>query len=146
MGIRTKIIRGSLVLMIIATMMVAPALAQDKPVVGLVMKSLANEFDNAVQTAKAFLEREKYDEAILEFEKALKINPGDKDITAALENTRRQKETADDYAALVREGDNLYIEKQFTEFTAFNRADTMNIQQTVTGLGEKNGHLNQGFI
>ena len=44
MGIRTKIIRGSLVLMIIATMMVAPALAQDKPVVGLVMKSLANEF------------------------------------------------------------------------------------------------------
>jgi len=38
------------------------------------------------------------------------------------------------------------IEKQFTEFLAFNRADTMNTQQTVTGLGKKNGHLNQGFI
>ena len=44
MGIRTKIFRGILGLMIIATMIAAPALAQDKPVVGLVMKSLANEF------------------------------------------------------------------------------------------------------
>jgi len=44
MGIRTKIFRGILGLMIIATLMIAPALAQDKPVVGLVMKSLANEF------------------------------------------------------------------------------------------------------
>ena len=44
MGIRTKIFRGILGLMIIVTMMAAPALAQDKPVVGLVMKSLANEF------------------------------------------------------------------------------------------------------
>ena len=44
MGIRTKIFRGILGLLIIASMVVTPALAQDKPVVGLVMKSLANEF------------------------------------------------------------------------------------------------------
>ena len=44
MGIWTKIFRGILGLIIIAIMMVTPALAQDKPVVGLVMKSLANEF------------------------------------------------------------------------------------------------------
>ena len=44
MGIQTKIFRGILGLMIITTLMAAPAFAQDKPVVGLVMKSLANEF------------------------------------------------------------------------------------------------------
>jgi len=44
MGIWIRVFRGFLGLMIIATMTVTPALAQDKPVVGLVMKSLANEF------------------------------------------------------------------------------------------------------
>jgi len=77
-------------------------------------KAKADDFSQAVQSAENFMSRERFEEAIEEYEKALKIKPDDTGAAAGLEKAKALKISADEYSKLVQEGDNLYIDKQFT--------------------------------
>lgn len=76
-------------------------------------KTMEDDFSRSLQAAGNFMTREKYEEAIIEYESALTIRPGDDAAEKGLVNARKLKQDADSYALIIQDADNFYIEKKF---------------------------------
>jgi len=72
-----------------------------------------NEYDAALQKAEQFAERNAYDNAITQMERAIELKPEENFPKQRLDEIRKLKEDYDTYAKLVSEGDELYIAKDF---------------------------------
>ena len=74
-------------------------------------------YSSILAKARAFYTSKKYDEALAEYQKALKIKPGDQQVSEAIENLKsvigQQKKVVDDYRKTVASGDNYFREKDY---------------------------------
>lgn len=78
-----------------------------------VRKANLDEYENALALAEQFVEREKYDEALIQLNRAATLKPGEPLPEKRLEEVKALKKEFDAYTALVSQGDELYINKEF---------------------------------
>ncbi len=76
-------------------------------------KNLNGDYENALQAADQFAGRQKYDLAIEQLDKAIKLKPQEETPQKKLEEVRRLKKDYDAYQAIITDADNFYINKDF---------------------------------
>ncbi len=77
------------------------------------LRASEDEYENALSLAEEFVGREKYDEALVQLNKAIKIKPGEAFPAKRLEEVKLLKKEYDSYTSIIEEADQLYISKEF---------------------------------
>lgn len=78
-------------------------------------RMLANDYESAIEAAEIALQRKRFDEAILQLEKAIQLRPDDNVARDKLAEAQASKTAWESYAAIVEQADNYYMSKEFDE-------------------------------
>lgn len=76
-------------------------------------KQVAGSYEKAMADAELAIQRQKYDEAIMQLEAAVRIKPDENYPKEKLAEARQLKSLYESYSSIIESADNYYIEKDF---------------------------------